>query len=136
MPRMVNRVIHFEIPIDDSERAAAFYRDALGWTFSKWGSADYWTIEDDAAGSGAGADGALAPRADTPGVLVYVGVDDIDAVLAKVTDAGGEVLMPRSEIPTVGAMARFRDSEGNVIGLFQDAVPMPETGEMPEGTLG
>lgn len=122
---MTNKVIHFEIPIDDPDRATTFYSSVLGWNFTRWGTDEYWNLDDDDPDSGAGAVGALAPREETPGVLVYVGVDDIDSILGKVTDAGGEVLLARSPIPTVGWTARFRDSEGNIVGLFQDDASVP-----------
>lgn len=50
----------------------------------------------------------------------------------RVTDAGGEVVLGKSPIPTMGWMARFRDSEGNTIGLFQEDTSVP----MPEGGMG
>ena len=30
------RVVHFELPADDPERAIAFYEQAFGWKFEKW----------------------------------------------------------------------------------------------------
>lgn len=129
---MTSRVVHFEIPIDDSERAGAFYRSVFGWDVTKWGPVDYWTMTTGAE-PGPGAEGALTPRTESPeGVVVYVGVDNIDDALARVTAAGGTLLTEKMPIPTMGWSAHFRDSEGNLIGLFQaDAtVPMPEGGGM------
>lgn len=59
-----------------------------------------------------------------------VGVDDIDDAMVKVAAAGGTVLTEKVPIPTFGWSAHFRDSEGNLIGLFQadSSVPMPEGG--------
>lgn len=127
MTRMVNRVVHFEIPVDDPERAGAFYRDVFGWTVAKWGPVDYWTMSTGEP-PGPGAEGALTPRQDSPeGVMVYVGVDDIDAAVSAVARAGGSVVGEKMPIPTVGWQCRVRDPEGNLIGLFQadDTVPAP-----------
>src|SRR5450830_206143 len=89
---MTSRVVHFDIPIDDSDRAGAFYRDVFGWTISKWGPMDYWTMTTGAE-PGPGVEGALTTRAEAPeGVVVYVGVDDIDEAMARVTGAGGTVV--------------------------------------------
>src|SRR5687768_10673395 len=52
---MPSRVVHFDIPFDEPERAAAFYREAFGWSVAKWGPADYWTMT--AAEPGPGAEG-------------------------------------------------------------------------------
>lgn len=52
-------------------------------------------------------------------ILFYLRTDDIDAVLAKVSAAGGSVLIPKREIgPDVGHIALFTDPAGNKIGLF------------------
>ncbi|HEY7224165.1 MAG TPA: VOC family protein [Micromonosporaceae bacterium] len=114
---MAGRVVHFEIPIDEAERAGEFYRNVFGWKVEQWGDVDYWTAS---GGSGDGASGALTPRKSAPeGVLVYVSVDDIDATLDRVKQAGGAPLTARMPIPSMGWSAQFRDSEGNQIGLFQ-----------------
>ncbi len=125
---MTSRVVHFEIPIDEPDRAGAFYRKVFGWTVAKWGPIDYWTMTTGAA-PGPGAEGALTPRAEAPeGVVVYVGVDDIDRALLGVEDAGGTVVTGKLPIPTMGWSARFRDTEGNLIGLFQTDPSVPMTG--------
>jgi predicted enzyme related to lactoylglutathione lyase len=125
---MTSRVVHFEIPIDDAERASAFYRSVFGWDVAKWGPIDYWTMTTGAE-PGPGAEGALTPRTEaTEGVAVYVGVDDIEDALVRITRAGGTPLTEKMPIPTMGWTAQFRDPEGNLIGLFQSdpTVPMPE----------
>ena len=117
MRTMTSRVVHFEIPIDDPDRAGVFYRSVFGWTVAKWGPVDYWTMTTGAE-PGRGAEGALTPRAEAPeGVVVYVGVEDIDRALVGVQDAGGTVVNGKMPIPTVGWSARFRDTEGNLVGL-------------------
>lgn len=124
--------MHFEIPIDDPDRACAFYRDVFGWNVSKWGPVDYWTMTTGAE-PGPGAEGALTPRAEAPeGVVVYVGVDNIDQAMAKVKETGGTLVTEKLPIPTIGWSARFRDTEGNLIGLFQT----DPTVQAPEGVLG
>ena len=51
---------------------------------------------------------------------MIIGVDDLDAYVAKVTAAGCEIVTPRTPIPGVGHFANFRDTEGNVVGMFMD----------------
>lgn len=117
---MTTRAIHFEIPVDDPERAVDFYRAALGWEPHRWGEQPYWTVAD-AVGPEPGIADALAPRTEaTQGVLLYLAVDDVDATLKSVVAAGGKVAVTRQPVPGVGWMARFRDSEGNLIGIMQE----------------
>ena len=125
---MTSHVLHFEIPIDDPARAAGFYARVFGWTVDQWGPIPYWPMTTGEE-PGPGAEGALAPRADTPeGVIVYVGVDDINDALASVVQEGGSVVAEKTPIPTIGWTARFRDTEGNLVGLFQT----DETAGMPD----
>ena len=123
---MSGRVVHFEIPIDDSERAIAFYQEAFGWDLERWGPMEYWTTQ---AGEGEGIGGALTKRSeDIPALVFYIAVEDIEAALASIEGAGGRRLTARIPIPTVGWSAFFQDTEGNKVGLFQSdpSVPMPE----------
>lgn len=113
------KVVHFEIPVDDADRATAFYQEVLGWQVNGWGDQPYWLVtagpEDEP-----GADGALIPRGDvhTSPVLI-VSVEDIGATLKTAERAGGAVLQDKLPIPDMGWSAYLRDSEGNTIGLFQ-----------------
>ena len=123
---MSGKVVHFEIPIDDPDRALSFYAQALGWSLERWGPMEYWTTT---GGEGEGIGGALTKRsAESPALIFYIGVDDIDASLAAIERAGGKRLTERMPIPTVGWSAMFEDTEGNKVGLFQadPDVPMPE----------
>ncbi|MFD4196881.1 VOC family protein [Amycolatopsis thermoflava] len=120
----MGRVVHFEIPVDEPERAGAFYRGAFGWTVRHWDT-DYWPMVSDAE-DGAGAEGALTRRSQAPeGVVVYIGVDDVEAAVARVREAGGSVVAGPMPIPKTGWAAHVRDSEGNLVGLFQEDAEAP-----------
>ena len=114
----LGKVVHFEVPVDDPERAAAFYRTTVGWEMEKWAGAPYWLVEagpDDAPG----ANGALTGRdAVHRSPVLVVEVDDVDAALERVRWAGGKVLQDRLPVPGVGWSAYVEDTEGNVVGLF------------------
>ncbi len=115
----MSKIIHFEIPVDDPERASSFYRDTLGWEISALEGMAYWLVRAGAPEE-PGADGALIGRGDihrTP--IVIAGVDDVDETLRRVGQAGGEVLQGKLPVPGVGWSAYVRDSEGNTIGIFE-----------------
>lgn len=116
----MSKIVHFEIPADDPERAVAFYHDALGWEVSRFGEQPYWLVR--AGGDEEpGANGALLHRDDLHRSPVLVaGVADIDDVLGRIGQCGGEVAHGKMPIPGVGWSAYVRDPEGNTIGLFQE----------------
>ena len=119
------KVVHFEMPFDDSERANKFYADVFGWQASKFagGPEDYYLQQTGPDDETYGISGALIERAaalNRGGTLVVIAVDDLDAYIGKVTAAGAEIVTPRTVIPGVGYFANFRDTEGNVVGMFMD----------------
>ena len=115
----MSKVVHFEIPVDDAERASAFYREAFGWEIAGFGGEPYWLVTAGAADE-PGADGALIGRGDVHrNPVVVVGVDDVDGVLSRVPQIGADVIQGKLEIPGVGWSAYIRDTEGNTIGIFQ-----------------
>ena len=116
----MSRVVHFEIPADDPERAIKFYEKVFDWQIEKWdGPIEYWLImtgEEDKPGI----DGGLARRENpTTGVENTIDVKDLDASLANVKANGGKVIRPRMAVPGVGWMAYIKDTEGNVFGLME-----------------
>ena len=116
----MSRIVHFEIPADDPERAIKFYEKVFDWQIEKWdGPIEYWLImtgEEDKPGI----DGGLARREDpTTGVENTIDVKDLDASLANVKANGGKVIRPRMAVPGVGWMAYIKDTEGNVFGLME-----------------
>ena len=119
------KVVHFELPFDDAARANKFYADVFGWESSKFegGPEDYYLQQTGGDDEPYGIGGALIERTaalNRGGTLVVLGVDDLDAYIGKVTAAGAEIVTPRTSIPGVGYFANFRDTEGNVVGMFQD----------------
>src|SRR5438128_2907614 len=126
----MNPVIHFEMPYDDSGRLAKFYQAAFGWKMQSMGAqmGNYvlaTTIASDANGRptkpGAINGGFFEKKPDWPAQVpsVVIGVDDIKRAMAKVVEAGGEVLGEPMDIPGVGAYVSFKDTEGNRVSLLQ-----------------
>ncbi len=116
----MSKIVHFEIPVDDATRAAAFYGDVLGWEMSGFGDQPYWLVRagpDDEVG----ANGALIARGDLHRSPVLIAaVDDLDAALDRVAASEGKVLQAKMPVPGVGWSAYVADSEGNTVGLFEN----------------
>ena len=118
------KIVHFELPFDDAERANRFYGDVFGWQSSKWdGPEEYYLQQTGGDDEPYGIGGALIARASAlndGGTLVVIGVDNLDAYTEKVSAAGCEIVTPRTAVPGVGWFVNFRDTEGNVVGMFED----------------
>lgn len=117
----MSRIVHFEIPADNPERAVHFYREVFGWQFQKWaGPQDYWLITtgpNDQPGINGGLLRRMQPDAST---VNTIGVASVDAYVAEVEKKGGKSVVPRMAIPGVGHVAYCQDPEGNIFGLFED----------------
>lgn len=115
------RVVHFEIPADDPERAVTFYRRVFDWEIQKWeGPTEYWLITTGPEGE-PGIDGGLGRRTEPgAGTENTIGVDSVDTYLEKITKNGGKVLRPKAAVPGIGWLAYCEDPEGNRFGLMQD----------------
>jgi predicted enzyme related to lactoylglutathione lyase len=114
------RVVHFEIPADDPQRATAFYGDVFGWQLQKWeGPIEYWLVTTGEDGA-PGINGALMRRSPQfPGVVNTVDVPDVDEYVARIERAGGRIASPKAAIPGVGWLAYALDPEGNPFGIMQ-----------------
>ena len=116
----MSRVIHFDLPADDPERAMSFYQDVFGWRFEKWdGPMDYWLIstgpEDEP-----GIDGGLSVRSDPEERTdTTIGVDSLDETLDDIQANGGVILREKSAVPGVGWLAYCQDTEGNSFGVME-----------------
>lgn len=121
--------MHFEIPADDEARARDFYRSIFGWQLQEMDQMDYTVVmttpidEQTQLPTEPGAiNGGLMKRsADTPSPVLTVDVESIDDSLKQIEAGGGSVVRGRSEIPGMGAFAYFKDTEGNVLGLWESA---------------
>ncbi len=113
------QITHIEFPADDTARAQRFYSELFGWQFESIPGFDGYfmfnTGPADAIGGAVGKRGESAPEK----VRMYVEADSIDALLPRVPELGGTVVMEKTEIPGQGFYAVVDDTEGNQIGLYE-----------------
>ncbi|HKG92419.1 MAG TPA: VOC family protein [Gemmatimonadaceae bacterium] len=120
------RVIHFEIPADDPQRASQFYGSVFGWQFQRWeGPQDYWLVS---TGGNDGNGGAAAPGIDGgmmrrpqpgAGTVNTIDVPSVDEYVSRIQAQGGSVAVPKMAVPGVGWLAYCTDPEGNMFGIMQ-----------------
>lgn len=124
---MTDRVVHFEIPADNVKRAQEFYTKAFGWKMNPIPQMGYTlvgTAPSDKNGTpkepGA-INGGMPKRANpVKTTVVTIQVSDINEALAKIKKLGGSVVRKKSAAGDMGFTAYFKDSEGNVVGLWQN----------------
>ncbi len=129
---IMNKVVHFEIPFDDKERAKKFYSSAFGWTIDEMPEIEYISLNTtptDEKGyptEPGGINGGLTARAsDVSAPVIVIGVDSVDEYIKKVEAAGGTIGQSK-EVPNMGYYAYVKDTEGSTIGLWQDFAEHPK----------
>ena len=123
----MSRVVHFEVHAENPERAIGFYQALFGWKFNRANvPMEYWLVETGPDGSPGINGGMLRRQGPSPSsgqcVNAYVctvGVENLDACLAKLSPAGGSQALPKMAIPGVGWLAYAKDTEGNIFGMMQ-----------------
>lgn len=139
----MNRVVHFEIQADDLDRAQKFYEAAFGWTFQQMGE-EYGYYRLIVTGPGPdemakgvkmedlGINGGMMKRNGPPpaegacpnAFTSIIGVANIDETMQKIEAAGGTAQTDKMDVPNVGQLRYYKDTEGNMFGIMQPA-PMP-----------
>ena len=132
MPNPHGSFIWYELMTPDPAGAMAFYDPVVGWKIAPDPVAPGIEYRMIVRGDGGNAGGiltlepAMASQGAKPGWLGYVGVDDVDAAVAKATAAGAKVLRPPWDQPSVGRLALFADPQGNPLYLIK---PLPPEGD-------
>ena len=125
----MGRLVHFEIHVDDMERAKNFYGEVFGWTFedySEYAGMPYFgavTGDDQQMGI----NGALMQRKSAPpelnqglnGFACTMGVEDYDSTETKILKSGGRVALPKYALPGMAWQGYYLDTEGNIFGVHQ-----------------
>lgn len=124
----MDKIVHFEIPVDDLARAKGFYGSIFGWDIQDVPDMDYTVVQTVAVDErqmptepGAINGGMMQRSFGVASPVLTIEVASIDDALKLVEDAGGGTVMPRQEIPGMGAFAYFTDTEGNTLGLWESA---------------
>jgi len=124
----MDRVCHFEIPYGDKDRAGQFYSDVFGWQISDVPMDMPYSFvittpvdEQMSPTAPGGINGGMYPRGDqgatTP--VVVIEVESCEQRVADVEAAGGSTVMGPVQVGEMGVYAQVKDSEDNIIGLWQ-----------------
>lgn len=124
----MNKLTHFAVYTDDIDRAAAFYNTVFNWQTNGLRQAGFLQIkhkDDPQKPIGALQDRMYSPLAERiNGFECSIEVADIYQTAKTVEQAGGTIVMPVTEIPYVGKLIKFTDTEGNLLCAVQ-YIPLP-----------
>jgi uncharacterized protein len=125
---MSGKVVHFEVPFDDGDRARSFYKEAFGWQVMEMPEMGYTIVmtgpSNDSGPTEAGfINGGMLSREQgaTSGPVVVLDVESIDTTLERIGSLGGSTVVGKTPVGDMGFAAYFTDSEGNVMGLWETA---------------
>lgn len=125
---MTGRIVHFEVPYDDGERARVFYREAFGWNLTEMPELSYTMastgpVDEQGMPAEPGfINGGMFQRtADLTQPMLTIDVPDIDAAWKTIESLGGERVGEKLPVGDMGFAAYFKDPEGNTLGLWQSA---------------
>ena len=124
---MNGSVVHFEVPYDDGDRARAFYTDVFGWKLQEMPEFEYTGVSTGPTGDqGMPSEpgyigGGMFKRMDNINrPVITINVDDMQAALATIAEHGGAQVGETMEVGEMGIAGYFTDSEGNLMGLWQN----------------
>ena len=124
---MSGRVVHFEIPFDDGDRARSFYRDLFGWQVMEMPDMGYTLVMSGPSGDQGPTEagfingGMMQREAPFTAPIVVLDVDNLEEALKAVAEAGGTTVSERQPVGEMGFSAYFKDTEGNLVGLWETA---------------
>jgi predicted enzyme related to lactoylglutathione lyase len=127
----MDKVVHFEIPADNLDRAKKFYQTTFGWQIEDYPDMKYVIartaeVDENRMLKEPGAiNGGMMERAGAvPKAPSFaIDVENLEAAIQKVKDAGGTVITDKMEVGDMGWMAYFKDTEGNIMSLWQTKKP-------------
>ncbi len=119
----MNRVVHFEVPVADVDKAKEFYQKVLAWNIKtregSWGS---MTTIETGAKSETGIDGSFFKKSTVPPefhrVINIIEVDDIDSMIVRIKAHGGKIVFGPIQYADIGTMVYFQDTEDNILGIL------------------
>jgi uncharacterized protein len=125
----MNKVVHFEVPAEDLERAKKFYSAVFGWKLDQLGPemGNYVMVRTTEVDEktrmpsepGAINGGMMVRMRPVKSPVITIAVEDIDAAIAQVKANGGRLAKKKQKVGDMGFSAYVKDSEGNIIGLWQ-----------------
>jgi len=122
----MDKVVHFEIPADDLERAQKFYKGVFGWKMDAVPEMEYILIgttpvdENGMPTEPGGINGGMMKRQNPfNSPIITINVENIEEAMKNVKKMGGKMVREKIQVGDMGYASYFKNTEGNIIGLWQ-----------------
>ncbi|OGZ83755.1 MAG: glyoxalase [Candidatus Staskawiczbacteria bacterium RIFOXYD1_FULL_39_28] len=126
----MDKVVHFELPADNTDRAKKFYQESFDWQITDYPEMKYTIIrtaetdENMMIKESGAINGGLFKKGEGENPVVApsfsVDVKDIDEAIKKIKNAGGLILKDKTQVGEMGYVAYFKDTEGNILSVWQN----------------
>ncbi len=120
---MMNKVIHFEIGADNTNRIGSFYRDAFGWNIIGQptpGIDEPYLLAIAGGDDEPGISGAIMQHhRDEQRVIATIAVASLEDAMQRIAACGGRIVQGPDEIPGVGRHCYCEDPEGTRFGVLE-----------------
>lgn len=115
----MQRITKFDVPATTPIKSIAFYNQVFGWTFQPSANQTKWTARVESSEHQIFGNPFLHRAKSAQSLTNAIEVKSIEATLKHIQKEGGEVIVPKFAVPSVGYMAYFKDLEQNVFGIME-----------------
>ncbi|MEM1123052.1 MAG: VOC family protein, partial [Bacteroidota bacterium] len=116
----------FDVPATTPLKSINFYNQVFGWTFQPCQNQTKWTASVESTEHQIFGNPFLRKAKSAQSLTNAIEVENVDQTLRNIQAAGGKVIVPKFEIPSIGWMAYFKDLEDNIFGIMQTHQPRIE----------
>src|SRR3989344_3306756 len=123
----MDKVVHFEIPYKN-DSLKDFYKNVFGWHLQEMPEMNYTIVttsevDEKFMHKEAGAiNGGMFKETEenSKEVTIVINVDNVDDKLKEIEKAGGMIYRPKIKVGDMGLYELVKDTEGNIIGIWEN----------------
>ena len=124
----MDKVIHFEIPVDNMSRAEKFYHMVFGWKIKSIPQMKYTLVyttpvdEQQMHLEKGAINGGMYKRDEDSSKhpVIVIQVDSVEEKIKQIFENGGKVVRDITQVGDMGLYAQVKDTEGNIIGIWEN----------------
>ena len=117
----MNNLTHFEIPVDDVDKAKEFYSNLFDWEFNYMEEMNYLMFTGESEDGKSKTSGGIFKKPNKSFTVTnYFTVKSLAESANKVEELGGKIVVPKTPVPGMGWFVHFTDTDGNLLALWEN----------------